>query len=556
MAKSIRSLVVWAGAASVSISAVIAAIGIHQINSLSGALSESTKTLEALRRHVEGDMLHDGLRADVLAALSNPAETGLPLEQVAADTAEHAAWFRRLVEENRAAGLSPAIQEALSAVEPALDAYINAATEIVRLAGTDRAAAVAALPRFNESFKALEESMEATSDQIQLTANQDADAAKQVAAWGPIILFAALAGAIAMLMALLALASKHVIRPISDLTDAMVQLSDGNLEIVPPHQDRQDELGHMARGLAHFREASLDRRNLMAQNQSAAAELDRASRTAALIQSFEAELAGVLSVLDTSFQDMERSANALVTVNATAQSQAGESTSSANAAASNVQNIAAAAEELTASINDISRSMTQSCRIAGDAFQLGRDADESVQSLAQAADAIGQVVSMIGDIAAQTNLLALNATIEAARAGESGRGFAVVASEVKTLASQTASATENITKRIAEVQAGTQRTVQAVRTVVGMIERVQALSDETATSANQQAAATQGISTDVAIAAESVASAASSAQSLHSATSQASTLGTQVMERAQSVQSQSERLREAAAGFFRALKVA
>jgi methyl-accepting chemotaxis protein len=556
MAKSIRSLVVWAGAASVSISAVIAAIGIQQISTLSGALSESTKTLEALRRHVEGDMLHDGLRADVLAALSNPAETGLPLEQVAADTAEHAAWFRRLVEENRTAGLSPEIQSALAGVEPALDAYIEAATEIVRLAGTDRAAAVAALPRFQERFEALEVSMEATSDQIQLTANQDAEAAHQVSAWAPIILIAALAGAIALLITLLALANKHVIRPISDLTDTMAQLSNDKLDIEPPHQGRQDELGHMARALAHFRDAALDRRALQAQNQSATIELERANRTASLIQTFEAELAGVLSVLDTTFRDMENSANALVSVNASAQSQASDSSSSANAAATNVQNIAAAAEELTASINDISRSMTQSCRIAGDAFQLGQDADESVQSLAQAADAIGQVVSMIGDIAAQTNLLALNATIEAARAGESGRGFAVVAAEVKTLASQTASATENITKRIAEVQAGTQRTVQAVRTVVGMIERVQALSDETATSANQQAAATQGISVDVAIAAESVASAASSAESVHSATSKAGTLGTQVMERAHSVQNQSERLREAAAGFFRALKVA
>jgi methyl-accepting chemotaxis protein len=248
MAKSSRSLVVWAGAASVSISAVIAAIGIQQISTLSGALSESTKTLEALRRHVEGDMLHDGLRADVLAALSNPAETGLPLEQVAADTAEHAAWFRRLVEENRTAGLSPEIQSALAGVEPALDAYIEAATEIVRLAGTDRAAAVAALPRFQEKFEALEVSMEATSDQIQLTANQDAEAAHQVSAWAPIILIAALAGAIALLITLLALANKHVIRPISDLTDTMAQLSNDKLDIEPPHQGRQDELGHIWHG--------------------------------------------------------------------------------------------------------------------------------------------------------------------------------------------------------------------------------------------------------------------------------------------------------------------
>jgi methyl-accepting chemotaxis protein len=160
MAVSIRQSVLIGGGAAAALTGIIAGAGFVEIAQLSRALDANTKSLQAVRRHVEGDMLHDGLRADVLAALSNPAETGLTIEQVQSDTSEHAAWFRRLVQENKEAGLDPEIVAALSAVEPLLDAYIGSALEIVSLAGTDRAAAAAKMPEFGTRFEELEVALE------------------------------------------------------------------------------------------------------------------------------------------------------------------------------------------------------------------------------------------------------------------------------------------------------------------------------------------------------------------------------------------------------------
>src|SRR5262249_58733674 len=121
-------------------------------------------------------------------------------------------------------------------------------------------------------------------------------------------------------------------------------------------------------------------------------------------------------------------------------------------ATANVQTVAASSEELAASISDISRQVTHAAGIAGRAVDETKQTDGTVQGLDDSAERIGEVVKLINDIAGQTNLLALNATIEAARAGEAGKGFAVVASEVKSLANQTAKATEEISAQIAAVQ--------------------------------------------------------------------------------------------------------
>src|SRR6202000_3244454 len=138
-------------------------------------------------------------------------------------------------------------------------------------------------------------------------------------------------------------------------------------------------------------------------------------------------------------------------------------------ASSNVQTVASAGEELSASIQEISRQLSQATRITGEALTRAGQTDGQVQGLVQAVEKIGDVVRLINDIAGQTNLLALNATIEAARAGEAGKGFAVVASEVKSLATQTARATEEITGQIQAIQSATQGSVQSIRAITTVI---------------------------------------------------------------------------------------
>lgn len=163
----------------------------------------------------------------------------------------------------------------------------------------------------------------------------------------------------------------------------------------------------------------------------------------------------------------------------------------------NVQTVAAASEELVAAISEISRQVAEAADIATTAMQNAHSTSERIQGLSAAANNIGEVVSIINNIASQTNLLALNATIEAARAGEHGRGFAVVATEVKTLAGETARATQTIGGQILDIQASTAESVQAIADISRTIEAMNHVAASIASAVDQQRAATQEISLNI-----------------------------------------------------------
>jgi methyl-accepting chemotaxis protein len=220
------------------------------------------------------------------------------------------------------------------------------------------------------------------------------------------------------------------------------------------------------------------------------------------------ELAGLAETFGNSMgnvaQALAEAASALKTDAESAAAAAEETSRQAVAVASaseeastNVQTVASAAEELSASITEITRQVTRSSSSASQAVADAQHTDAQIKSLAEAAQKIGDVVKLISDIAGQTNLLALNATIEAARAGEAGKGFAVVASEVKNLATQTARATEEISSKIAEMQAATTQSVQAVQTIGRTIGEINEVSSTIAAAVEEQGAATQEIARNV-----------------------------------------------------------
>jgi methyl-accepting chemotaxis protein len=173
-----------------------------------------------------------------------------------------------------------------------------------------------------------------------------------------------------------------------------------------------------------------------------------------------------------------------------------------NEASGNVEAAAAAAEELLSSVTEIARQLEQTTELVRVAVTEAQTTNDEIAGLAQAAQKIGDVVKLIQDIAGQTNLLALNATIEAARAGESGKGFAVVASEVKSLAVQTAKATEEISGQISAVQSSTSGAVEAIRRIAGRMQEINQFASAVSTAVQEQSAATGEISHNVTSAAK------------------------------------------------------
>ncbi|ALG72124.1 chemotaxis protein [Azospirillum thiophilum] len=286
--------------------------------------------------------------------------------------------------------------------------------------------------------------------------------------------------------------------PILAMTTAMGRLAGGDRSIEVPGVGRRDEIGAMADAVDVFKRNAIEADRLTAiQRAEEQAKTRRAARLEELMRAFEGNVTTVVQSLSGAAMQMQQSAG---TLNATADETNRQSTTVASAAeqaSANVQTVAAAAEELSSSIAEIGRQVNQSTRVAEQAVSGANRASDVVSSLADGAQKIGEVVELINDIAAQTNLLALNATIEAARAGEAGKGFAVVASEVKSLANQTAKATEGITGQIAAIQGATREAVAAIGEIGRIITEISQISATIASAVEQQSAATQEISRNV-----------------------------------------------------------
>ncbi|MBV8925037.1 MAG: methyl-accepting chemotaxis protein, partial [Bradyrhizobium sp.] len=198
----------------------------------------------------------------------------------------------------------------------------------------------------------------------------------------------------------------------------------------------------------------------------------------------------------------------------------------------------------------------ESARMASDAVGQARSTTERVSELSKAATRIGDVVELINTIAGQTNLLALNATIEAARAGEAGRGFAVVASEVKALAEQTAKATGEIGQQISGIQVATQESVSAIRDISATIERMSEISSTIASAVEEQGAATQEISRNVQQAAVGTQQVSSNVTDVQRGATETGCASSQVLSAAQTLSSDSNRLKLELGKFLETVRAA
>ncbi|MBA5777179.1 methyl-accepting chemotaxis protein [Stappia sp. F7233] len=312
-------------------------------------------------------------------------------------------------------------------------------------------------------------------------------------------------------------------RPLAELSVVARRIAEGDLEIEVGSRDRSDEIGEMARSIEVFKENAVERERLAAERK--VGHIARESRQKAiddLIANFRNEMQTVLSSVEENLSRVGGLSESLTGLAAAAANRGQEATHESTRASENVQAVASATEELNASIEEIARQVATTAQIVEQTTANANSSNAKIGGLAQAANRIGDVVSLISEIAEQTNLLALNATIEAARAGDAGKGFAVVASEVKSLAGQTAKATEEISAQIAGIQASTAEAVGEIASVTESIDEVNRYTSTIAAAVRQQGAATGEISSNVAQAANGTMTVSSAIASLSDSVSESS----------------------------------
>lgn len=343
-----------------------------------------------------------------------------------------------------------------------------------------------------------------------------------------------------------------VTRRISYLVQTMTKLAKDDTSEEILGQNAADELGDIAKTVQVFKDNAIERQQLSkeAQENKSATEA-RQNAVEGMIEKFDSNAQTMLVSVVETLNNMRSSADSMAGNSVEASEQTQQAATSSSGATQNVQSVASAAEELSASIAEIARQVGESQKVVQDATTMTNTANDQVAGLAESANRIGEVIGLIRAVAEKTNLLALNATIEAARAGESGRGFAVVATEVKELASQTASATEDIASQIEGIQSATSEAVTAISSIFDIMKQVETFSVNISTAVDQQGVATDEISRNILQAATDTQNVSSNVTEVARVVSDTTQTAISVQSAAEDVKSKTDELRSSVDVFLK-----
>ena len=350
---------------------------------------------------------------------------------------------------------------------------------------------------------------------------------------------------------------RSIVIPVKGLTTSMETMANGDLMVSVAGIDRKDEIGTMACAVETFRQSLVSAEALRSEQETAKLlESESMTRRAQMAEEFVGRMERLAASFITSSNEVASAARNLSSTADETSQQAQAVAEAAEEASIRVGTVADGASQLTASIQEINQQVTKSASIADMAAEEARSSSENVKTLAASAEQIGAVVELINGIAAQTNLLALNATIEAARAGEAGKGFAVVAAEVKGLAAQTAKATEEIARKISEMQAATNSTVISISQIVSTIGTIREITTSIAGAVEEQSAATNEIATNTQQASAGTLSVTQNIAGVGTAAEMTGAASTQLMTLSQTLTDQSGRLQKEVENFVVNLRAA
>ena len=410
--------------------------------------------------------------------------------------------------------------------------------------------------RLSELFSGMEPTLEAV---FQFAAEGMVAAEKQFAesrsaVWS--FFMGALGVSLALALLLGFLISRSITGPLGRMTETMSGLAEGDTSAEVPYTSSSNELGRMARAIEVFRVNAIRNRELEQARRDQQTAAERRQLMQSIADEFDANVGEIVETVSAASTELSATAGVMAEVSSATNERAMTVSAAAEQASANVQMVASATEEMSASVNEINSQVERASVVAKRASGDVARTAEQMEALARMADRIGEVISLISDIAAQTNLLALNATIESARAGEAGKGFAVVASEVKQLANQTASATDDISKLIAEIQGQTRTSVQAIGGVGQVIRDLDEMAAAIAAAVNQQGATTQEVARNVNEAAGGTRHVSANINAVSDAAQETMAASTQMRSSAESLSDQALRMKIEVSRFLANIRAA